>query len=296
LTGVIIGSQTKRRVKDIDALVDTFTRMLLLSEHRGPHATGVAWVKRDGSMYVAKEPLPASQFVQSDDYLDWLLGIDRQVTYLMGHTRWPSRGSVRNPANNHPLVLPVGDGYRLALTHNGTIFDHARHLIRLGLPRTTQVDSELLARIAQRHADAHGIDVEAFLADLAPLDGSMSLALVATTRPEEIYASSVAGKQRPLNERSMKYMAPEQKHPESDMQPEYDFHGGTRGKHAQAYHQGHTIAVHQADDSVRVEHFVPKEGAVVLEPDVRKYFPDAESVNAALRSLIALIPKKRKAG
>jgi hypothetical protein len=144
-------------------------------------------------MQVAKEPLPARQFVQSGAYIDWLLGVDREITYLMGHTRWPSRGSVENPAENHPLCLPVtvpdhglqGTGY-VALTHNGTIREHARHHMRLRLPRTTLVDSELLARIAQRHAGANGIDLEAVLDDYTPLDGSMSLALVATTRPEEI--------------------------------------------------------------------------------------------------------------
>jgi hypothetical protein len=39
------------------------------------------------------------------------------------------------------------------------------------------------------------------------------------------------------------------------------------------------------------------EGTVLLQPDVREYFPDSESVNAALRSLIALmaeLPTKRK--
>lgn len=203
LVGVLAGHRQQRRLKDIEALTDVFTMLLLLSEHRGPHATGVAWVKRDGSMQVAKEPLPARQFVQSGAYLDWLLGVDREITYLMGHTRWPSHGSVMNPANNHPLVTTVPawgqtgaaprafDQMRnamgsLALTHNGSLRAWERHFNRLQLPRTTQVDSELLARIAQRHAGAEGIDLEALLAELYPLDGSMSLALVATTRPEEI--------------------------------------------------------------------------------------------------------------
>ena len=35
------------------------------------------------------------------------------------------------------------------------------------------------------------------------------------------------------------------------------------------------------------------EGAVMLEPDVRKYFASSESVNKALRSLIAIIPRKK---
>lgn len=181
LTGAVIGSFPKRRVKDIEALDDIFTRLLLLSEHRGPHATGVAWVKRDCTMQVAKEPLPARQFVQTGTYLDWLLGVDRQVTYLMGHTRWPSRGSARNTAENHPICTPP-----ILLTHNGTITDHPQHFRRLSLPRTTQVDSELLARIAQRHTSEHGIDIDGFLGALIPLDGSMSLALVATSHPDEI--------------------------------------------------------------------------------------------------------------
>jgi len=182
LVGLLVGRQPKRRLKDIEALADIFTTMLLLSEHRGPHATGVAWVKRDGSMQVAKEPLPARQFVQSGTYIDWLLGVDREITFLMGHTRWPSRGSARNNEENHPLSCAPP----ILLTHNGTVLDHIRHTVRLRLRQSTQVDSELLARIAQCHTGTGEIDLDAVLADLAPLDGSMSLALVATTRPEEI--------------------------------------------------------------------------------------------------------------
>jgi len=181
LCGICIGRQAKRRLREIEALTDTFTRLLLLSEHRGPYATGVAWVKRDGAMQVAKEPLPASSFVQTGAYLDWLLGVDRQVTYLMGHTRWPSRGHVGNPAENHPISTPP-----VLVTHNGTVIDHVWHATRLRLRQATRVDSELLARIAQHHTGMQGIDIDAVLADLLPLDGSISLALVATTQPEEI--------------------------------------------------------------------------------------------------------------
>ncbi|MEI2611179.1 MAG: hypothetical protein V9G20_21315 [Candidatus Promineifilaceae bacterium] len=39
---------------------------------------------------------------------------------------------------------------------------------------------------------------------------------------------------------------------------------------------------------------VLEEQTIVLEPDVQEYFPDSEAVNRALRSLIALIPQKRK--
>jgi len=41
----------------------------------------------------------------------------------------------------------------------------------------------------------------------------------------------------------------------SDMLPEYDFSGGVRGKHYQAYRQGHTVKIHQSDGSVTIQHF-----------------------------------------
>jgi hypothetical protein len=84
------------------------------------------------------------------------------------------------------------------------------------------------------------------------------------------------------------------KNDQDDMRPEYDFRGGVRGKHYHAYRQGHTVTIHQEDETTIVQHFTLEEGAVMLEPDVREYFPDAEAVNTALRSLIALIPKKSR--
>jgi hypothetical protein len=42
-----------------------------------------------------------------------------------------------------------------------------------------------------------------------------------------------------------------------------------------------------------VQHFKLEEGAVMLAPDVREFFPDADTVNQALRTLIGLIPQKR---
>lgn len=79
-----------------------------------------------------------------------------------------------------------------------------------------------------------------------------------------------------------------------EMRAEYDFSGGVRGKHAAAYHQGHTVTIHNKDGTTIVQNFKLEEGAVLLEPDVREYFPDAESVNNALRTLISIAPKTRK--
>lgn len=80
-----------------------------------------------------------------------------------------------------------------------------------------------------------------------------------------------------------------------DALPEYDFTGkkGVRGKYYRAYRRGHTVRIQKADGTVSVQYFTLEEGAVMLEPDVREYFSNSQSVNKALRSLIALIPGKQ---
>lgn len=82
---------------------------------------------------------------------------------------------------------------------------------------------------------------------------------------------------------------------DNDMRAEYDFTGGVRGKHYMAMQAGYTITVHKADGTTVVKDVVPQKGAVILEPDIRVYFPDSESVNRALRCLIPLLPQKYRA-
>lgn len=78
----------------------------------------------------------------------------------------------------------------------------------------------------------------------------------------------------------------------SNMLPEYDFSRGMRGKHYRAYQRGHSVRIRKTAGTTVVQHFKLEEGAVVIAPDVRQYFPDADTVNQALRTLIRLIPRK----
>ena len=74
---------------------------------------------------------------------------------------------------------------------------------------------------------------------------------------------------------------------EYEMREEYDFSGGVRGKHFRAYRQGHTVKIARADGSTEERCLTQEDGAVIVDPDVKRHFPDSESVNKALRSLIA---------
>ena len=80
----------------------------------------------------------------------------------------------------------------------------------------------------------------------------------------------------------------EDKNTETDeMRSEYDFSDGVRGKHHKAYRQGHIVKIKKQDGSTEMHYFTSEDGAVMLDPDVKQHFPDSESVNNALRSLIA---------
>jgi hypothetical protein len=82
---------------------------------------------------------------------------------------------------------------------------------------------------------------------------------------------------------------------QDEMLPEYDFSGktGVRGKYYQAMRNGYTIKINRQDGTTLVQHISRPEGTITLDQDVQNYFPDSESVNRALRSLIQLIPTRK---
>ena len=78
------------------------------------------------------------------------------------------------------------------------------------------------------------------------------------------------------------------------MRAEYDFSGGVRGKYAKTLREnGYVIRIYKANGTF-TEKRIASEYMVALEPEVKAYFPDSKSVNHALRTLIALVPNRRK--
>lgn len=69
---------------------------------------------------------------------------------------------------------------------------------------------------------------------------------------------------------------------------------GERGKYFRAYREGHEVRIRKADGTIDIQYYSLKDGAIMWEPDVRRYFPDSDSLHNALRTLITLIPKATK--
>jgi hypothetical protein len=59
-----------------------------------------------------------------------------------------------------------------------------------------------------------------------------------------------------------------------DLLEEYDFSKGIRGKYSKSYAQGTNV--------------------VIIDPEITEYFPDADSVNRALKSLVEIIKRLKK--
>jgi glucosamine 6-phosphate synthetase-like amidotransferase/phosphosugar isomerase protein len=78
--GIIFGRK-RRRPNERDYLRELFIRMLLHSEERGPHASGLAWLKTDG-------------------------------------TRWRTRGNEFNNRNNHPIRAGIVIGTHNGTIYN----------------------------------------------------------------------------------------------------------------------------------------------------------------------------------
>lgn len=66
-----------------------------------------------------------------------------------------------------------------------------------------------------------------------------------------------------------------------------------KGKYYKSYRDGHKVMIHKTDGSTSVQYFSLEDGAVMLDPEVKKYFPDSESVNKALKHLIEIIPSMK---
>ena len=141
LAGVLL-YPTERSAAAWQEIRQLFTAMLVCNEERGREATGVAVVQRYGTYRLFKWPMPASEFVHVDLYHHILADVGPATTCLLGHARWPTKGSPRNNANNHPLLA----GHTLGI-HNGMIHNDDELFAALHLPRQAEVDSEILFRL-----------------------------------------------------------------------------------------------------------------------------------------------------
>lgn len=68
---------------------------------------------------------------------------------------------------------------------------------------------------------------------------------------------------------------------------------GMRGKYYLGPNQEHEVRIYHADGTITKRRYGSLQKVILLDSDVAAHFPDSESVNHALRTLIALVPDNR---
>ena len=153
-------------------------RIARVTERRGPHSFGLAWIDSRGRLRMYK------QAGRITDHLG-LLAMARDARMLVGHCRWATHGTPEDNQNNHPH--PCDGGW---LVHNGIIHHHDRLNFQYELTPVTECDSETLALLVEQ---LDGTLVER-CCEAARLCTSGPLTMLAVWRnPQRLVALRAAG-------------------------------------------------------------------------------------------------------
>lgn len=146
-------------------------------DHRGGHATGAAW---SNGVTTVNTTVTGPAKVYRTRYPT--AGAGSSIGIL--HTRFSTQGSELEQENNHP----VRSG-RTLLTHNGVIHNDWTLFREEKLPRSAEVDSEVIAALVDR-AYMEGTSYSKALEMLA---GNMAVAWMNEKNPHDLYLARGSG-------------------------------------------------------------------------------------------------------
>src|SRR5215468_9084244 len=125
-----------RNGKPIDPGV--LCRIAAVTERRGQHAWGLAWIDAKGRLKCFKQK----------GRITCALGLLRMAAdarLLIGHCRYATQGDPRDNITNHPH--PCDGGW---FVHNGMIREYDSLLGRFGLNPVSECDSEVLGLLVEQ--------------------------------------------------------------------------------------------------------------------------------------------------
>lgn len=118
--------------------IQRLKRVALVTQTRGEHAFGLAWVDRLGAVRT---------FKAAGSSQEHLLELDacRNAVVLIGHCRYATHGSPAQNVNNHPHSSGGG-----VFVHNGVVGNYEALVIRHQLRPASECDSEVLGLLAAK--------------------------------------------------------------------------------------------------------------------------------------------------
>ena len=164
ITGVIIGKDA-----NIKKVRRRFTALLKLTESRGIDAAGAYVYNGNGEVFMAKNPVRASTFVQSRRYMGLMQTITKDTLHVVGHTRAATQGTPKDNTNNHPIL----DGNWIGV-HNGVIYNDISLALAYGT--SAEVDSAVIFSMLNAETEDHPVGRKRFATLMGELDGSFAVA------------------------------------------------------------------------------------------------------------------------
>lgn len=160
------------------------TKLLDGIEHRGRHATGVAYWSANAegkpTVMMQKAPVPARQFVKS-------MAVPEDVQILIGHTRAATQGPPEVNENNHPVT----SANTIIGVHNGCIYNDEDLWKAIGPDlRAAEVDSEVIMGGLYALVDGQP-DTKQYGPFLNRLEGSAAIAWLDTREPNRLHLAKV---------------------------------------------------------------------------------------------------------
>jgi glucosamine 6-phosphate synthetase-like amidotransferase/phosphosugar isomerase protein len=117
--------------------IETLKRIATVTETRGRHAFGLAWINDRGRIRAYKQTGKITDALDS-------LKITGGAVAVIGHCRHATVGDADDMINNHPH--PCDGGW---LVHNGTILNLASVVNRYRLALSSECDSEALCQLIE---------------------------------------------------------------------------------------------------------------------------------------------------
>lgn len=156
-------------------------------ESRGRDATGYAYVSlRDKSVYLAKAPVQATEFLKIPGHILTRPGIQRMPRAMLLHTRSATQGLPEENKNNHPIYAKASG---LCMIHNGWLTNDDALVEEHKLEVDAEVDTEVYLRLIEKYYLEHPAEpVEAGIKEATgQVFGSIACAMIQAGRPGSMW-------------------------------------------------------------------------------------------------------------
>lgn len=154
INGMVFLKGVKRDEQMMSKIRYVFDELMVETQDRGEHATGIASFKRDGSYELHKKDINADTMTTEDEaYRNIVSNFNGDETsVVIAHTRYLTKGKADNNDNNHPFDIGnvIGLHNGSAKNDDSLFLEYKDKFTRVG-----EVDSEIVFQLINHYNPAN---------------------------------------------------------------------------------------------------------------------------------------------